>query len=201
MTRHAPQEQREAEILRAARKVLIQKGFQDARMEDVARAAGLSKGAVYFYFSSKRALFEALVEQEHTRANRILDELLQVPDKAPSDVFVAMLEHILGHLLTMRSPHFFLIMAEMSARDPELAAKLRAVHERMIDRIGKIVQVGVDAGALRPVDPRVVAQILKSCSDGLAYERAYGADPAGDHEALARQVIQVFLHGMLPQPV
>ncbi|MCP4809436.1 MAG: TetR/AcrR family transcriptional regulator [Proteobacteria bacterium] len=201
MTRHAPQEQREGEILRAARKVFIAKGFQDTRMEDVAKAAGLSKGAVYFYFSSKKILFEALVEQEHTRANRILDEILvQVPETAPAEAFIAMLEHILGHLLTMRSPHFFLIMAEMSARDTELASKLRAVHERMIDRIGEIVAVGIEAGALRPVDPRVVAQILKSCSDGLAYERAYGAEPGGDPVALAKQVVQVFLHGMLPQP-
>ena len=201
MTRHAPQEQREAEILRAARKVFIEKGFRDARMDEVAKAAGLSKGAVYFYFSSKKAVFEALVEQEHIRANRILDELLvQIPESTPADVFVQMLETILGHLLSMRSPRFFLIMAEMSARDTELASKLRDVHERMIDRIGEIVSVGIDSGALRPVDPRVVAQILKSCSDGLAYERAYGADPTGDHEALARQVVQVFLHGMLPQP-
>ena len=201
MTRHAPQEQRVAEILRAARRVFIEKGFQDARMTDVASEAGLSKGAVYFYFESKRALFEALVEQEHIRANAILEKVLAtIPEDAPGEGFVNMLEGILGHLLTMRSPRFFLIMAEMSARDSEIAAKFIEVHRELLDRIEEVVRKGIDAGVLAPVDPRVVAQILKSCSDGLAYERAVGAEPEGDQEALARSVVQIFLHGMLPAP-
>jgi AcrR family transcriptional regulator len=200
MTRHAPQQQREAEILRAARKVLVEKGYRDARMEDVARAAGLSKGAVYFYFDSKRALFTALVEQEHRQAAAILDEVVQHVESSPAELLVEMLESILGHLMKMRSPRFFLIMAELSARDPELGATWKQVHESLLDRIEAIIAHGVEAGVLRPVNPRVVATVLKACSDGLACERAMGADPEGDPDQVARDVIQLYLHGMIPQP-
>ncbi len=51
------------EILDAALKVFTEKGFAAARVEDVAAAAAISKGAVYLYFPSKEALFEALVRR------------------------------------------------------------------------------------------------------------------------------------------
>ena len=200
MTRHAPQEQREAEILRAARKVLVEKGYRQARMDDIAKAAGLSKGAVYFYFDSKGALFNALIEQEHRRAEAILEEVLQHVETSPGELLIEMLENILGHLMTMRNPRFFLIMAELSARDPELGETWKAVHERLLDRIEAIITRGVEAGVLRPVNPRVVASVLKACSDGLACERAMGADPQGDPELVARDVVQLYLHGMIRQP-
>ena len=65
MTKHLSEAERRSQILRAARAVFIEKGFLAARVEDVAKRASLSKGAVYFYFSSKRDLFMALVQEEH----------------------------------------------------------------------------------------------------------------------------------------
>ncbi|WP_165837728.1 TetR/AcrR family transcriptional regulator [Zavarzinia aquatilis] len=54
---------RPAEVLSAALGVFIAKGFAGARMEDIARAAGVTKGTVYLYFPSKQAVFEALVRE------------------------------------------------------------------------------------------------------------------------------------------
>ena len=61
MTKHQSESERKAQILTAARDVFVARGYADARVEDVAKKAGLSKGAVYFYFPSKRHLFMALV--------------------------------------------------------------------------------------------------------------------------------------------
>ena len=52
---------REGEIRSAALDVFLEKGFADARLEDVAVKAGVAKGTIYLYFESKEALFEALV--------------------------------------------------------------------------------------------------------------------------------------------
>ncbi len=52
------------QILDGARKVFLADGFDGASMNDVARAAGVSKGTLYVYFDSKEALFEALVRSE-----------------------------------------------------------------------------------------------------------------------------------------
>lgn len=52
---------RPAEILDAALKVFAQKGFAAARMDDIAKEAGVTKGTIYLYFENKEAVFKSLV--------------------------------------------------------------------------------------------------------------------------------------------
>ncbi|CAL79344.1 putative transcriptional regulator, TetR family [Bradyrhizobium sp. ORS 278] len=52
------------QILDGARKVFMDLGFDGASMGEIARAAGVSKGTLYVYFSDKIGLFEAIVEEE-----------------------------------------------------------------------------------------------------------------------------------------
>src|SRR2546426_5962987 len=54
---------RPEEIVAAALDVFVEHGFAGARLEDVARRAGVTKGTVYLYFKSKEALFKAVVRQ------------------------------------------------------------------------------------------------------------------------------------------
>jgi len=54
-------QEKEGLIINAAAKVFFIKGFEGAKMEDVAREAGLSKGSVYFYFRNKEDLYMALI--------------------------------------------------------------------------------------------------------------------------------------------
>ena len=52
------------QILDGARKVFMDLGFDGASMNEIARAAGVSKGTLYVYFADKSRLFEAMVEDE-----------------------------------------------------------------------------------------------------------------------------------------
>src|SRR3981189_2230299 len=52
------------QILDGARKVFMDLGFDGASMGEIARAAGVSKGTLYVYFTDKNRLFEAIVEEE-----------------------------------------------------------------------------------------------------------------------------------------
>src|SRR5215471_17249445 len=49
-------------ILEAARKVFAGKGFHEAKVEDIAEAAGVAKGTVYLYYQSKRDLYFAALK-------------------------------------------------------------------------------------------------------------------------------------------
>src|SRR5690242_11661051 len=55
---------RRTAIINAALEEFIEKGFAAARMEDIARRAGVAKGTIYLNFTDKEALFEAIVKQE-----------------------------------------------------------------------------------------------------------------------------------------
>jgi len=52
------------QIMDGAREIFMSAGFDAASMNDIARAAGVSKGTLYAYFDSKEALFEALIREE-----------------------------------------------------------------------------------------------------------------------------------------
>lgn len=52
------------QIIEGARRVFISMGFDAASMNDITREAGVSKGTIYVYFTSKEELFEALIEEE-----------------------------------------------------------------------------------------------------------------------------------------
>lgn len=55
-------EARPAEIVQAAYEVFSEKGFAAAKLDEIARRAGVSKGALYLYFANKQEIFEAVVK-------------------------------------------------------------------------------------------------------------------------------------------
>jgi AcrR family transcriptional regulator len=62
------------QIVEGARAVFLAQGFDAASMNDIARAAGVSKGTLYVYFKHKQELFDAIVEEECTaQAEGIFD--------------------------------------------------------------------------------------------------------------------------------
>jgi AcrR family transcriptional regulator len=63
------------QIMDGARTVFLAAGFDGASMNDVARAAGVSKGTLYVYFESKEQLFEALIREERRQQAERLTEL------------------------------------------------------------------------------------------------------------------------------
>lgn len=73
-------ESRSAAILDAAKRAFAEKGFDGASMQDIARAAGMSAGNFYRYFSSKNALVEAMVERDLAGVEQEFAAILGSPD-------------------------------------------------------------------------------------------------------------------------
>ena len=70
--RRSNQERREQsteQVLAAALEQFVTRGYQSTSIDDIARAAGLTKGAVYFYFKGKSALLLELLSQSKRRSN------------------------------------------------------------------------------------------------------------------------------------
>lgn len=195
MTKHLSETERRSQILRSARAVFIEKGYVSARVEDVARRAGLSKGAVYFYFSSKRELFLALVREEHENTYSFLDDAEQ--DLRPAAVKLLDLgRRYLDYFAGLKSPpRFFLMMCEQGIRDEEIREECQAVHQRFVDAATRMLAQGMAEGAFRQADPEAVAQMLKAMIDGMAGQSAIGMRP--DRDRLLGDGLQMILHGIL----
>lgn len=66
--RAEPESAKRRDIIDGARRVFFEKGFDGASMDEVAKAASVSKATIYVYFSSKEELFEALVHNDRARS-------------------------------------------------------------------------------------------------------------------------------------
>lgn len=196
MTRHLSENERRAQILRAARAIFIERGYLAARVEDVAKRANLSKGAVYFYFDSKREIFDALVEEEHAITISFLQEAER--DLRPAQVKLLDLgRKYLDYFAGLKTPpRFFLLMSEMAIRDEDIRGKVNAIHQRFVARIAEVVKQGVEEGVFAPYDPLAVGLMLKALIDGLAGQSAVGVRP--DVERLSNDGLRMILMGLLP---
>ncbi|WP_212523807.1 TetR/AcrR family transcriptional regulator [Actibacterium sp. MT2.3-13A] len=108
-----------AQVLEGARAVFLRDGFEGASVDDIARAAGVSKATLYSYFADKRLLFMEVVKQECDQQSR--DAMDEIDRAAPVEVVLeAAARHLLRFLLSDFSQRVFRICVAESARFPEL---------------------------------------------------------------------------------
>ena len=151
--RRRRKDERPQELLDAALALFVEKGFAATRAEEVAQLAGVSKGTLYLYFSSKEDLLKAVIAQ-HLSA-RISDGAAQAAEFSGSSA------ELLRSLLTgwwtqlydsPASGVFKLVITEVR-NFPEIADYYqREVVLRAHDLLGQVVQQGIDRQEFRAVD-------------------------------------------------
>lgn len=147
--RALPAEDRRKAILAAALAVFSEGGFAQARLDDVARKAGIAKGTVYLYFPTKEALFEELIRSAVNPVLTTLEALSHAPDVP----FTVLLEKLFGLfraevLGTDRRLVLRLLLSE-GARFPEVAAFYhREVLSKGIGLMRQVARRAADKGEL-----------------------------------------------------
>ncbi|MBW2704312.1 MAG: TetR/AcrR family transcriptional regulator, partial [Deltaproteobacteria bacterium] len=132
MTKHLPEPVRRRQILDAARRAFVDKGYFPTRMEDIAQAAGLSKGGLYCHFDSKRRIFEALVEQEYKESSAQLKRIAAEPGSY-QERFAKLGKHFMDFFRRRPDyPRFFMIMGEMAGREESIRALLAGLQKEYI---------------------------------------------------------------------
>jgi AcrR family transcriptional regulator len=194
MTRHLSEPERRSQILRAARSLFVESGFLATRMADVAKRAQLSKGAVYFYYKSKRELFDALIEDEHAMTLSFLDAAASDPRPA-GEKLMALGRQYLDYFAGLKSPpRFFLLMCEMAIRDEAIRERATEIHRRFVKQLASLIAEGIEAGQFREQDPMAAAMMLKAFVDGLAGQSAIGIRP--DVARMSSDGIRLILEGL-----
>lgn len=174
MTRHMPEQARREQILSAARRCFIENGYHPTRMDDIAKAAGLSKGGVYFHFKSKQDVFDSLVDEEFAQSMAFLRGV-NAGDRPIGEKMQGIGQHFLDYFAQAPdAPRFFVVMGEMALRDPQVTKKLVEMQTAFIAEVTKLVEQGIKEGIFRDVDPPAVAAMLKALVDGVEGLNAIG---------------------------
>lgn len=192
-------EARPEEILDAALASFTERGFEAARMEDIAKAAGISKAAIYLYFPSKMAVLEALIEAKVAPLAMRAQELAAAGMADPL-MALRMLATAAAH--RMADPKVLAVprlVISISGRFPEIAdyyrthvvTKARAALESLID-------AGKAKGVIRDVDTKAATRafIGPFFFEAMWTHVLRGETALGDPQELVELQFDILLNGL-----
>lgn len=159
-------DERKSQILNAAQDVFAQKGFEEARMDDIAGETGLSKGTLYLYFKSKDDLIIAILDRMFQREFKQLENLEQDAVSATQAIWKItdlLTIEILGLLRLIPIVYQFLALA---FRNKYVQKALKKYVNRYLNILIPIIQRGIDSGEFRQVNAREVAVAMGAMMEG-----------------------------------
>ena len=175
--RFEQRKQTRARLVEAALKLFATSGYEHATVDDISQAAGYSKGAYYFHFSTK---------------DDILLELLRIWAEGRSAVLAAEAsdgarsrESMAGMLASFFSyqdaPEWYAVLLEFWAqavRNPEVSKRLTQAYATWRKQIADAFEEAAATGSLRIESGQDAAAVALAAHDGFAVQRAIGS-PGG----------------------
>ena len=196
-------EERPAQILKASLTEFGERGLAGARLDDIAKRAGLSKGTIYLYFPNKEELFREVVR--HTVVSQIEESerrFGEVTGSATEALTLFMRTFWLFIRSSQFAPLFRLIHAEIH-NYPDLARFYAdEVVTRRLRLIASIIARGIEAGEFRDVDADVAARMLTApfVMHGLwcTHRECFASVAGSTDDEVLDELMQFYLYAIRP---
>ena len=200
--RERRKESRPGELLAAALELFVEKGFAATRAEEVAKRAGVSKGTLFLYFSSKEELFKAVVRENISGRFSEWTAELENYQGSSADLLRYCLTVWWERVGSTKASAIPKLMMSEGSNFPELAAFYELEVIRPGDElVRRIIQRGVSRGEFRPIDMKYAAYLVLAPMLFLTvamHSSGPWADPLANldpQEYIAMQV-NILLHGL-----
>lgn len=200
-----PPPDRRAEILEAALKVFARKGYEAATNAEIAREAGVTAAALYYYFPGKAELFRAALLSRRSAILPLIEQIgAQLKEMPPQTVLPFVVQNMVQFMSDERTRAVLGIILSEGARHPEL---LQIWEQDAITPVSGLVfgylQHQVEQGNIRPIDPRVggllaagTVVLTMIVRDLLKLQLLQGLS----NETLAAQLTEVLTAGLILPP-
>jgi len=159
-------EERKDQIMNAAEEVFSQKGFSDARMDDIAEETGLSKGTLYLYYKSKDDLIIAILDRIFQREFKAFGTL-DIASTSATEAIWSFAERTSNDIrMMMRLLPITYEFMGLAFRNKFVQKAFKTYFNRYMDILIPIIQHGIDTGEFRPADPKEVAIAMGAVMEG-----------------------------------
>lgn len=190
-------EERERLIIQAAVDLLLEKGYHEMSMDEIAARVGISKGTVYLHFPSKEDLVFALLQEDRQGFQRTVEEILATT-ASPEAKLISMLEYVYSDKLSKSFQVFAAVF-----QNPELRSRLIEKKDEFIkswsgisQRITDVLEEGKAHGEFDPTMPTaVMLNIFVSLLTPRNYDLMTGQGQVPPEE-MARHVSRFFFKGI-----
>lgn len=185
---------RRKEILASARRIFGRDGYDDTDLEEIAAELRISKGTIYRYFKSKKALFLAVADAGMAELQRIMDsQVVTVADPQRR------IEHAIGTVLKFCDENADLmeIFVHERARFRDRRVPTCVTYrDKHIGGLKRTLEQLLAAGKLRPIDTTVVTSIIGDLLFGM-WMMSYFRKSRRPLAVLAPKVADFIFHGIM----
>jgi AcrR family transcriptional regulator len=168
LAKHEPADVRREQILLAAMTVCGDKGYHATRIDDIAKQAGLSKGAIYHHFGSKQAVFLHLLEQMLDQSVEQMTEL----DASGTSLMETIRRTFETQLKIGReNPHLIRGLFDfylLSFRDEAFREHFERHYQGLLNATTELMRHGIQRGEVAShIDPEKAARVFMMGGDGV----------------------------------
>ena len=190
---------RRDDILAAAKKVFSKRGFASTTVADVAKAAHLSYGSIYWYFDSKEALFHELMDGEERALRETISSRMSTLDAADSGeaLFRAAVTGTFEFFETDKAM-VRLLFRDAHSLGGRFERHLGGIYERFINDIEASIVAAQRRGDIVDAPPRMIAFSVAALIGQIALRRLT-TDDGLDAAVVADFVVSLVLDGLRPR--
>lgn len=151
------QDQRKYQILDAALEVIVSKGYEGSSMTDIVKKSNMSKGAIYWYFKSKKEVYLELVNHWVHYYSPTLNHIVE--DNQPAST---QLKELFNYFATQYETDQSVFKAvavfwSLAGRDNDFKEKFDKVYSEFFILIEKIIIKGVESKEFKKIDTKIAA--------------------------------------------
>jgi len=166
--------QRRADILEAARGLYQSYGYKKTTMEDIARAAGITKPTIYSYFKGKKDILVALVEWE---GSRILERGMSgAREGAPAEEQLAAMFLATDKFLKEDTFLQGIVSRDPDILTPEVVSTAFDFERKIMEAVAGILEKGMEQGSVRKSDPRLMAYAIVRLHEAFTFTAFFDLD-------------------------
>ncbi|MEX2292929.1 MAG: TetR/AcrR family transcriptional regulator [Acidimicrobiales bacterium] len=191
--------QRREEILAAAKVAFAKNGFHATTIGDVAKAAGVSYGSIYWYFDSKDALFHALMDHQEAALRSHIDATVaELGRDSDGEAFFRSSVRATFEFFEADRDVVRLLFHDSLVLGDRFDRHLAGIYEGFIADIETTIEVAQRAGYVIEAPPRMIAFTVAALISQLALRRL-ATDDGLSAEVVADFVVTLLLDGLRPR--
>ena len=182
-------------IMEAATSLFAREGYESTGVAEICERAGVSKGAFYYHFESKEAVFLALIDTWLNTLETTLNDVTYQAKSVPDGLLemAGMMQPIFENNQFFMG--LFLELWTHANRNEKVRQATIAPYRRFEETFTRLIKRGIEEGTLENIEPEIAGQLLLSLSSGLFLQASLETEQ-GNWGNKLQESIEILLNGM-----
>ncbi|MBS4015335.1 MAG: TetR/AcrR family transcriptional regulator [Candidatus Latescibacteria bacterium] len=182
-------------VLNVAQDIFAQYGLTKTMIDDIAKAAGVGKSSIYYYFKNKEDIFRAVIE---TQVQKVQEKIRASINAAPTPQ-EKLKAFVISRMKSFREvAHIYNhVFKDEYLKHYEYIQKIRKDYDQMeLDLVASILSEGINSGVFKIQDPSLASFVIMVGIKGLEYEWATSTD-IQKMEQDTEKLFEILFHGIM----